>query len=70
MNLESTEYGGNKGYCEDLTEGKFSFPVVHAVRNSEGDRQILSKSGDTPSMACNGAQCEAFSRHTAEENTG
>ncbi|KAJ9105247.1 hypothetical protein QFC21_001613 [Naganishia friedmannii] len=43
MNLESTEYGGNKGYCEDLTEGKFSFPVVHAVRNSEGDRQILSK---------------------------
>ena len=23
-----------KGYCEDLTEGKFSFPVVHAVHHS------------------------------------
>lgn len=43
MNLESTEYGDNKGYCEDLTEGKFSFPVVHAVRASEDDRQILSE---------------------------
>ncbi|KAI5453974.1 hypothetical protein NCC49_004969 [Naganishia albida] len=42
MNLESTEYGDNKGYCEDLTEGKFSFPVVHAVRASEDDRQILN----------------------------
>ncbi|KAL8866104.1 MAG: hypothetical protein Q9198_009041 [Flavoplaca austrocitrina] len=24
----------DKGYCEDLTEGKFSFPVVHALRSS------------------------------------
>lgn len=43
MNLASTEYGDNKGFCEDLTEGKFSFPVVHAVRASETDRQILSE---------------------------
>lgn len=24
----------NKGYCEDLTEGKFSFPVIYALKNS------------------------------------
>lgn len=23
-----------KGYCEDLSEGKFSFPVIHAIRHS------------------------------------
>jgi geranylgeranyl diphosphate synthase type 3 len=43
MNLQSTEYAGNKGYCEDLTEGKFSFPVVHAVRADTGSREILSE---------------------------
>lgn len=51
MNLASTEYGDNKGYCEDLTEGKFSFPVVHAVRASETDRQILSESFYTGSAS-------------------
>lgn len=42
MNLQSTEYTGNKGYCEDLTEGKFSFPVVHAVRADAGSRELLN----------------------------
>lgn len=23
-----------KGYCEDLTEGKMSFPIIHAIHNS------------------------------------
>ncbi|KAL4957322.1 isoprenoid synthase domain-containing protein [Aspergillus filifer] len=34
MNLTSDEYTGTKGYCEDLSEGKFSFPLVHALQNS------------------------------------
>jgi hypothetical protein len=51
MNLASTEYGDNKGYCEDLTEGKFSFPVVHAVRASETDRQILSELSSAMNMS-------------------
>ncbi|WWD15635.1 hypothetical protein CI109_100057 [Kwoniella shandongensis] len=42
MNLQSTEYEANKGFCEDLTEGKFSFPVVHGIRANSKNRQILN----------------------------
>ncbi|TXT08780.1 hypothetical protein VHUM_02908 [Vanrija humicola] len=42
MNLESGEYKSRKGYCEDLTEGKFSFPVVHGIRADTSNRQILN----------------------------
>lgn len=35
MNLQSGDYAENKGYCEDLTEGKFSFPIIHSIRSSE-----------------------------------
>ncbi|ODO03299.1 hypothetical protein I350_06149 [Cryptococcus amylolentus CBS 6273] len=42
MNLSSTEYENNKGYCEDLTEGKFSFPIVHGIRADPSNRQILN----------------------------
>lgn len=54
MNLQSADYADNKGFCEDLTEGKFSFPIIHSIRassssnsdasssNSHTDRQILS----------------------------
>lgn len=32
-----------KGYCDDLTEGKFSFPVVHSIRNSlDSNNEILN----------------------------
>ncbi|KAH3869566.1 geranylgeranyl pyrophosphate synthase-like isoform X1 [Dreissena polymorpha] len=41
-NLNSKEYAQNKSYCEDLTEGKFSFPLIHAIQSDRGDHQILS----------------------------
>lgn len=32
-----------KGYCEDFTEGKFSFPIIHAIRNSAtGNNEIIN----------------------------
>lgn len=31
MNLASTQYCREKGFCEDLTEGKFSFPIIHGI---------------------------------------
>ena len=40
-NLISKEYASNKSYCEDLTEGKFSFPILHAVNTHETDTRII-----------------------------
>lgn len=37
-----SQYADNKGYCEDFTEGKFSFPIVHSIRADSSNRQILS----------------------------
>lgn len=42
MNLRSEAYTSNKGFAEDLTEGKFSFPIIHAVRSDPSNRQILN----------------------------
>ncbi|KAF9461847.1 isoprenoid synthase domain-containing protein [Collybia nuda] len=42
MNLQSTEYTTNKGFAEDLTEGKFSFPVVHSIHADTTNRQVLN----------------------------
>lgn len=35
MNLDSDAYAQNKGFAEDLTEGKFSFPMIHGIRWSD-----------------------------------
>ncbi|KAF5024597.1 hypothetical protein F66182_3360 [Fusarium sp. NRRL 66182] len=37
MNLVDTNYSQQKGFCEDLDEGKYSLPLIHAVKsNQEG----------------------------------
>lgn len=41
-NLCLQEYTENKSYCEDLSEGKFSFPVIHAIRSQPEDGQVLN----------------------------
>ncbi|KZP19372.1 terpenoid synthase [Athelia psychrophila] len=53
MNLQSSQYKEHKGFAEDLTEGKFSFPVVHGVRSNTSNRQIinvLQKRPTTPTL--------------------
>lgn len=40
-NLMSKDYANKKSYCEDLTEGKFSFPILHAVNTRESDTRII-----------------------------
>ncbi|EPS96604.1 hypothetical protein FOMPIDRAFT_1053101 [Fomitopsis schrenkii] len=53
MNLQSPTYADNKGFAEDLTEGKFSFPIVHAVRADTSNRQVLNvlqKRPTTPTL--------------------
>ncbi|CBX96522.1 hypothetical protein LEMA_P107870.1 [Plenodomus lingam JN3] len=42
LNLSPTSgYTNLKGLCEDLTEGKFSFPVIHAIR-ADPSNQVLT----------------------------
>ncbi|KAL2190726.1 hypothetical protein L209DRAFT_747025 [Thermothelomyces heterothallicus CBS 203.75] len=41
-NLVTSQYTANKGMCEDLTEGKFSFPIIHSIRSNPGDMQLLN----------------------------
>ncbi|ELU17014.1 hypothetical protein CAPTEDRAFT_118458 [Capitella teleta] len=42
-NMASKEYEANKSLAEDLTEGKFSFPIIHAIQHSPaGDNQVMN----------------------------
>src|SRR6266852_1187611 len=42
QNLSSPQYTDNKGLCEDLTEGKFSFPIIHSIRARPENMQLLN----------------------------
>ncbi|KAJ6257964.1 Dimethylallyltranstransferase [Drechslerella dactyloides] len=42
MNLQSEQYAKNKGFAEDLTEGKFSFPIIHSIRANPTNLQIIN----------------------------
>jgi len=37
-NLRLESYAANKSFAEDLTEGKFSFPILHGLRAEGGER--------------------------------
>jgi len=40
INLQSDQYMKEKGFCEDITEGKFSFPVIHCIKHDKYHRLI------------------------------
>ncbi|KAI3604185.1 geranylgeranyl pyrophosphate synthetase [Moniliophthora roreri] len=57
LNLSSANYATNKGFAEDLTEGKFSFPIVHGIWEDTENRQILNvlqKRPSSPTMKFHG----------------
>lgn len=59
MNLNSREYSNQKGWCEDLDEGKFSYLVIHCLETSPKFRDRImglfrqrnGSSGPMPSVA-------------------
>lgn len=44
INLADEEYMKSKSFCEDLTEGKFSFPIIHCIREgvANNDTRLIS----------------------------
>ncbi|KAJ1712010.1 isoprenoid synthase domain-containing protein [Aspergillus flavus] len=42
QNLQSDTYSTNKGFCDDIGEGKFSYPIIHSIRSRPGDLRLLS----------------------------
>jgi geranylgeranyl diphosphate synthase, type III len=42
LNLSDQTYSKNKGLCEDLTEGKFSFPIIHSIRADASNVQLIN----------------------------
>nr|CAG8502689.1 522_t:CDS:2 [Entrophospora candida] len=42
MNMQSEKYSENKGFCEDLTEGKFSFPIIHSIQTDNSNRRLIN----------------------------
>ena len=39
---DSAVYMQTKSFCEDLTEGKFSFPIIHSVKSFPDDTRLLN----------------------------
>ncbi|KAF0542531.1 geranylgeranyl pyrophosphate synthase [Gigaspora margarita] len=42
MNLQSKKHTDSKGFCEDLTEGKFSFPIMHSIHTGNNDNRLMN----------------------------
>ncbi|TKA22578.1 hypothetical protein B0A50_08148 [Salinomyces thailandicus] len=42
LNLASPTYTSHKGLAEDLTEGKFSFPIIHSIRQDPSNLVLLN----------------------------
>ena len=41
LNLSCRQYMQSKSFCEDLTEGKFSLPIIHSCHASPTDTRLL-----------------------------
>lgn len=55
MNIDSSEYSDQKGFCEDLDEGKLSYPLVQCLQKNPGLRtRILGIFRQKPTSADQG----------------
>ncbi|KAJ3130437.1 Geranylgeranyl pyrophosphate synthase [Nowakowskiella sp. JEL0407] len=42
INLVSTNFADTKGFAEDLTEGKFSYVILHCIRSDPENHQMIN----------------------------
>ncbi|KAK5655708.1 hypothetical protein OQA88_5641 [Cercophora sp. LCS_1] len=52
QNLSSAEYTQTKGFCEDLDEGKYSLPLIHALNNLPDDKALILRNILTQRRVC------------------
>ncbi|KAL3457458.1 isoprenoid synthase domain-containing protein [Aspergillus heterothallicus] len=60
------EYTGQKGFCEDLDEGKFSYPLIHALTTQPKNvqlRGLLQQSRQSPDGGLDVPMKEAVLEH-------
>ncbi|KAL2847545.1 isoprenoid synthase domain-containing protein [Aspergillus pseudoustus] len=72
QNLQSDQYAKNKGFGEDITEGKFSYPIVHSIRSSSSSGAGSDGSLQLLNILRQKTEDEAVKRYTIRilENTG
>ncbi|KAF2896292.1 hypothetical protein ILUMI_09882 [Ignelater luminosus] len=81
INLWNVEYQKSKGFCEDITEGKFSYPIIYVINNFPEEGKIVKGilflrapsslililvAGPSPWVALSNGRTE----HLREENRG
>lgn len=66
LNVCSDAYHKNKSFCEDLTEGKFSYPVIHCIleQAAKGEKTLLHILRQRPTDAEIKAYCVNLMRDT------
>ncbi|XP_063915575.1 terpene synthase-like [Zophobas morio] len=42
LNLHNPKYATVRIFCDDLDEGKLSYPIIHAIRSPRNDHRLLS----------------------------
>ncbi|KAF2651560.1 geranylgeranyl pyrophosphate synthetase [Lophiostoma macrostomum CBS 122681] len=72
QNLVSSEYHDRKGSCEDPTEGKFSYPVIHSILSDQANPRLLqilklrSTSDAVKKMALDHMESTGSLKHTRD----
>mmetsp|Transcript_25989 Transcript_25989/g.49461 ORF Transcript_25989/g.49461 Transcript_25989/m.49461 type:complete len:419 (+) Transcript_25989:215-1471(+) len=66
INLADEEYMKSKSFCEDLTEGKFSFPIIHCIRSTCcGDGDDIKDGSAVPSSSTQHQQQQQQHKHSS-----
>ena len=60
------QYKEHKGFAEDLSEGKFSFPIIHGIRGKRDSKYIISTDG----VSLMSVETDQFRRCTPFEAQG
>ncbi|KAF7326754.1 Terpenoid synthase [Mycena venus] len=63
MNLLSPDYSANKGFAEDIEEGKFSFPIIHGVHTNTSNQLILDVLKSRPATLTLKTQIIGYLQH-------